>query len=182
MPGDIAKLSRLPNPSRMLLADESAEVYDALLAEYIQDLRPVGALERRQVELILRCDLDIDRQLRMIAQHLNPLAEEVNRGAEVVRDWLRRSLMHPRALEKLDEEEERIPPAEPPTAPEGDERLTPLIARRYAQKRELMAIHQREVASAERRRRQAIELLFKIQDRRARNAVPDAEVVEADGD
>lgn len=45
-----------------------------------------------------------------------------------------------------------------------------------------MSLHQREVASAERRRRQAIELLFKIQDRRARSAVPDAEVVEADGD
>ncbi|WP_459445226.1 hypothetical protein UM181_05010 [Alphaproteobacteria bacterium US3C007] len=124
MPDDIAKLSRLPNPSRMLLADESAEAYDALLAEYIQDLRPVGALERRQVELILRCDLDIDRQLRMIAQHLNPLGEEVNRGAEVVRDLLRRSLMHPSALEKLDEEEGRIPPAEPPLPPEGDGRLT----------------------------------------------------------
>ena len=179
MPDDIAKLSRLPNPSRMLLADESAEAYDALLAEYIQDLRPVGALERRQVELILRCDLDIDRQLRMIAQHLNPLAEEVNRGAEMVRDWLRRSLMHPSALEKLDEEEGQILPAEPPLLPEGDDRLTPLIARRYVKQRELMQIHQREVASAERRRRQAIELLFKIQDRRARSAVPDAEVVEA---
>ncbi|MDB4209490.1 hypothetical protein N9793_00750, partial [bacterium] len=144
MPDDTAKLSRLPNPGRMLLADESAEAYDALLSEYIQDLRPVGALERRQVELILRCDLDIDRQLRMIAQHLNPLAEEVNRGAEVVRDWLRRSLM-PGAPVNLEDEEGQILPAEPPLPPEGDGRLTPLIARRYAQQRELMAIHQREV-------------------------------------
>ena len=119
MPDDIAKLSRLPNPSRMLLADESAEAYDALLAEYIQDLRPVGALERRQVEFILRCDLDIDRQFRMIAQHLNPLGEEASRGAEMVRDWLRRSLMHPSALENLDDEEGRIPPAEPPFAARG---------------------------------------------------------------
>ena len=63
---------------------------------------------------------------------------------------------------------------------EGDGRLTSIIARRYAQQRELMAIHQREAASVERRRRQAIELLFKIQDRRARSAVPDAEVVEAE--
>ena len=181
MPDDIAKLSRLPNPSRMLLADESAEAYDALLAEYIQDLRPVGALERRQVELILRCDLDIDRQLRMIAQHLNPLAEEVNRGAEMVRDWLRRSLM-PAAPVTLDDEAEEILASTALTLPEGDGRLTPLIARRYAKQRELMQIHQREVAAAERRRRQAIELLFKIQDRRARSTVPDAEVVDADGD
>ena len=178
MPDDIAKLSRLPNPSRMLLADESAEAYDALLAEYIQDLRPVGALERRQVELILRCDLDIDRQLRMIAQHLNPLTEEENRGAEIVRDCLRHSLM-PGAPVNLDEEAGRVLAVEPPTPPNGDSRLTPLIARRYAQQGELMAIHQREVSSAERRRRQAIELLFKIQDRRARSVVPDAEVLEA---
>jgi hypothetical protein len=62
---------------------------------------------------------------------------------------------------------------------EGDGRLTSIIARRYAQQRELMSLHQREVAWAERPRRQAIELLFKIQDRCARGAVSDAEVVEA---
>ena len=45
-----------------------------------------------------------------------------------------------------------------------------------------MEIHQREVASSERRRRQAIELLFKIQDRRNHEAIPDAEVLEALGD
>ena len=110
------------------------------------------------------------------------IREEVLRGAEVVRDWLRRSLMHSSALEKLDEEEGQIPTAEPPTPPEGDSRLTPLIARRYAQQRELMAIHQREAASAERRRGQAIELLFKIQDRRVRSAVPEVEVVEGTSD
>ena len=69
-----------------------------------------------------------------------------------------------------------------PAVPEGDERLTPLIAQRYAQRRELMEIHQRKVASSERRRSQAIELLFKIQDRRNRELIPDAEVVEALGD
>ena len=141
MPDDIVKLSRLPNPSRMLLADEGAEAYVALLADYFEDLWPVGALERRQVELVLRCDLDIDRQLRMIAQHLNPLGEEVNRGAEIVREWHRRSLMHPRALEKLDEEEGQSLATEAPTMPEGDGRLTPIIAQRYAQQRELMEIH-----------------------------------------
>ena len=182
MPADITKPSRLPNPSRMLLADESAEAYDTLLTYYVEDLSPVGALERRQVELILRCDLDIDRQFRMIAQHLNPLGEEVSRGAEMVREWHRRELMHPSALNKLDEEEGEVLPAEPLTLPEGDERLTPLIAQRYAQRREFMEIHQREVASSERRRRQAIELLFKIQDRRNREAIPDAEVLEALGD
>ena len=89
--------------------------------------------------------------------------------------------MHPDALEKLDEEEGEVLANEPLTLSEGDERLTPLIARRYVQSRELMEIHHREVASAERRRRPAIELLFKIQDRRKREAVPDAEVVEVGG-
>ena len=141
MPDDIAKLSRLPNLSRMLLADEGAEAYVALLADYAEDFRPVGALERRQLELVLRCDLEIDRQLRMIAQHLNPLGEQVNRGADIVREWYRRSLMHPRALEKLDEEEGQSLATEAPTMPEGDGRLTPIIAQRYAQQRELMEIH-----------------------------------------
>ena len=178
MPEDIAKPSRLPNSSRMLLADESGEAYDTLLTEYVEDLSPVGALERRQVELILRCDLDIDRQFRMIAQHLNPLGEEASQGAEMMREWHRRELMHPSTLNNLDEEEGEVLPAAPLTLPEGDERLTPLIAQRYAQRRELMEIHQREVASSERRRRQAIELLFKIQDRRNREAILDAEVAE----
>ena len=43
----------------------------------------------------------------------------MSRGAEMVRDWHRRSLMHPSALEKLDEEEEQSPAAVPPTMPEG---------------------------------------------------------------
>ena len=85
MPDDVQKLSRLPNPSRMLLADECPEYYDALLSEYYEDLKPVGVLERRQIELIVRCDLDIDRQLRIIAQHLNPLDEEETRE----HDWWR---------------------------------------------------------------------------------------------
>jgi hypothetical protein len=56
MPDDAKKFSRLPNPSRMLLADECPEHYDVLLCEYYDDLKPVGVLERRQIELIVRCD------------------------------------------------------------------------------------------------------------------------------
>jgi len=40
-----------------------------------------------------------------------------------------------------------------------------------------MSLHQRELTSAERRRRQAIEMLFKMQDRRRGREVPEAEVV-----
>jgi len=175
MPDNVQKLSRLPNPSRMLLADECPEYYDALLSEYYDDLQPVGVLERRQIELIVRCDLDIDRQLRIIAQHLNPLDEEETRGARLVAEWHRRALMHPNAQDQ--EEDEFITPTTQ-HLPVGDPRLTPLIAVRYAKRSELMSIHQRELASAERRRRQAVELLFRMQDRRRGRAVPEAQVLD----
>jgi hypothetical protein len=92
--------------------------------------------------------------------------------------------MHPNA--RVDDEEGAAPPPAL-ELPEGDPRLTPLIATRYAKRRELISIHQREVTFAERRRRQAIELLHRMQDRRRRApdpaSVPDAEVVvEASGE
>ena len=180
MSEDEIKYSRVPNPSRMLLADECLEYHDELLSEYYEDLKPVGALERRQVELILRCDIDIDRQLRIIAQHLNPLRDEESKGARMVAEWHRQALMHPN--NRTDPSQAEIALPETQYLPVGDPRLTPLIASRYAHYRELMGIHQRELASAERRRRQAIELLFKVQDRRRKREVPEAEVLEASGD
>lgn len=175
MPNDAQNLSRLPNPSRMLLADECPEYFDVLLCDYCDDLKPVGVLERRQIELILRCDLDIDRQLRIIAQHLNPLGDEDNRGAQMVAEWHRQALRHPNARSEADGEEVATP--ETQRLPVGDPRLTPLIATRYAKRSELMSIHQRELSNAERRRRQAIELLFKMQDRRRGREVPEAEIL-----
>ena len=135
-------------------------------------------LEYRQLELIARCDIDIDRQYRMISQHLNPLGEAESKGAEIIAEWHRQALMHPDAWERhLDEEASR--PRDPVELPDGDERLTPLIAKRYAKQQYLMEIHQRELGAADRRRRQAIAMLFEMQDRRKRAAVPDAELVGA---
>ena len=37
MSEDRIKYSRMPNPSRMLLADECPEYYDELLSEYYED-------------------------------------------------------------------------------------------------------------------------------------------------
>jgi hypothetical protein len=169
-------VARLPNPSRFLLADESAADYDRLLELYVEDMKPAGALERRQVELILRCDIDIDRQFRLIAEHLNPLGEDVNRGAKAVAEWHREALMHPRARAKY-REDDWEPPSAAVEIPDGDACLTPLIARRYAGQRELLTLHQREISHAERRHRQAIELLHRMQDRRRRASVPDAVVI-----
>ena len=36
-------VARLPNPSRFLLADESAADYDRLLELYVEDMKPAGA-------------------------------------------------------------------------------------------------------------------------------------------
>jgi hypothetical protein len=171
-------LSKLPKPSRFLLADENWEDYEYRLQCLVEDEKPANMLEYRQLELIARCDIDIDRQYRMISQHLNPLGEAESKGAEIVAEWHRQALMNPDAWERqLDEEASG--PREPVELPDGDERLTPLIAKRYANLRELMAIHQRELGAADRRRRQAIAMLFEMQDRRKRAAVPDAEVVGA---
>ena len=174
---DNAALTKLPNPSRFLLADETWEEFDARLTDLVEDLKPKGALEYRQVELILRCDLDIDRQYRLMAQHLNPLGETINQGAELIAEWHRSALAKLHGRDEGDE-----PPAhlQPFTMPEGDERLTPLIAKRYAGLRELMSLHQRELAAAHRRRRQEIAALHDLQERRRRSAVPDAKVTAVD--
>ena len=143
-------LTKLPKPSRFLLADENWEDYEYRLQCLVEDEKPANMLEYRQLELIARCD--IDRQYRMISQHLNPLGEAESKGAEVIAEWHRQALMHPDAWERqLDEEASR--PREPVELPDGDERLTPLIANRYAKQRELMETHQRELGAADRRRR-----------------------------
>ena len=73
-------LSKLPVPSRFLLADENWEDY-----------------EYRQLELITRCYIDIDRQYRMISQHLNPPGEAESKGAEIFAEWHHQALMNPDA-------------------------------------------------------------------------------------
>jgi hypothetical protein len=173
-------LSKLPKPSRFLLADENWEDYEYRLQCLVEEEKPANMLEYRQLELITRCDIDIDRQHRMISQHLNPLGEAESKGAEIIAEWHRQALMHPDAWERqLDEEACVNSPRDPVEMPDGDERLTPLIANRYAKQRALMAIHQHELGAADRRRRQAIAMLFEMQDRRKRAAVPDAEIVGA---
>ena len=173
-------LSKLPKPSRFLLADENWEDYEYRLQCLVEDMKPVGALEYRQVELIVRCDMDIDRQYRIISQHLNPLEDWETESIAIEAERQGEAAMDPDARELLhDEEFGAGRPTDPHGLPNGDESLTPLIAKQYAKRQLLMAIHQKELVAADRRRRHAIAMLFQMQDRRKRAAVPDAEIVGA---
>ena len=171
------ELSRRPNPGRFLLADEYSEEYEDQFERLLKDLKPVGALEYRQVELILRCDIDIERQYRFIAEHLNPLKEDDNKAAQVFADWHKQALMHQNALDDLDDAD---PPPDAAILSDGDARLTPLVASRYAKMRYLMDTHQREIVSAQRRRRQEIAMLADMQERRRRREVPDTVPIDPD--
>lgn len=167
------KPERLPKPSPFLLADEHWEDHDYRLNCLIKDFKPANSLEYRQLELIVRCDIDIDRQYRFIAQHLNPLAEPSKEGEQILADW------HKFALRKShNTDDDDVGHAE--SAEDAllqDEHLTPMIAQRYSRRSELMSIHQREIAAAYRRRRQEVQMLNELQDRRRRKQVPEAVVV-----
>ena len=78
-------LSKLPKPSRFLLADENWEDYEYRLQCLVEDEKPANMLEYRQLELIARCDIDIDRQYRIVSQHLNPLGEAPSNLASIGR-------------------------------------------------------------------------------------------------
>ena len=171
------ELSRRPNPGRFLLADEYSEEYEDQFERLLKDLKPVGALEYRQVELILRCDIDIERQYRFIAEHLNPLKEDENKAEQVIADWHKQALMHQNALNDLDD---AAPPPEAAVLLDGNARLTPLVANQYSKMRGIIDTHQREIVAAQRRRRQEIAMLADMQERRRRRAVPDAVPIDPD--
>ena len=171
------KASKLPQPSRLFLADENWEDEQYRLELMVEDLKPANMLEYRQVELIVRCDIDIDRQYRLFAQHLNPLGDVESKAAEIIAEWHRYRLAHPELQDYTDGGD----PADLPATlqlEDGDARLTPLVAKRYKFSKDLMEIHQREINAAYRRRRQEVALLNELQDRRRARVVPDAEVIE----
>jgi len=172
-------LTKLPKPSRFLLADENWEDYEYRPHCLVEDEKPVGSLEYRQVELIVRCDMDIDRQYRIISQHLNPLEDWGTESVAIEAERQDEPAMDPDVRELLlDEELGASRPRGPHGLLDGDESFTPLIAKQYAKRQLLMAIHQKELVAADRRRRHAIAMLFQMQDRRKRATVPDAEVVD----
>ena len=95
------KASKLPQPSRFLLADENWEDEQYRLELMVQDLKPANMLEYRQVELIVRCDIDIDRQYRLMAHHLNPLGDVESKAAEAIAEWMNFMKTNPPKLRAL---------------------------------------------------------------------------------
>ena len=170
MNGDI--ISEIPhsfsNPRRFLLEDECIEDYRERLVGLVMDLKPRGALEFRQVELILLADVDIDRQYRIIRQRLDVDEAGPSEAARIIHNWT--------AFEASQDEDFEPPEERVRVSKFGDPSQTPAIAKAYTRNREMLSLHQRELAACERRRRQAVELLYKMQDRRAARNVPDAEV------
>jgi len=161
VPNDIDGVSyaEFTDPRRFLLRDESVEDYEFRLGQLLVDLSPANSLERRQVELITQADLDIDRQRRIISGHTH----------RAVVEW--RHASHRRD----DDDGGELPAAAEPVF--GDRGATPAIIRACQAQQATIDIHYRALSEAERRRRMAIDLLLQLQDRRARRAVPDAQVI-----
>ena len=62
----------ISNPRHFLLPSESEDDYRAYLGALYEDLKPVGHLERRQLTLVVREDLSIERLMRIIAELMHP--------------------------------------------------------------------------------------------------------------
>jgi hypothetical protein len=171
VPNDIDGVSyaEFTDLRRFLLRDENVEDYEFRLGQLLVDLSPANSLERRQVELITQADLDIDRQRRIISGCLQP-SKVTGHTHRAVVEW--RHTSHRR-----DDEDDggELPAAAEPVF--GDRGATPAIIRAYQAQQATIDIHYRALSEAERRRRMAIDLLLQLQDRRARRAAPDAQVI-----
>ena len=176
MPNDIYDVSyaEFTDPRRFLLRDESVEDYEFRLGQLLTDLRPANSLERRQVELIAQADLDIERQRRIISVYLQPSKTNGPTQRAVV-EWRHDTFM--RSKHGDDWDGEGGVEADPGPV-FGDFGATPAIASAHGANFGMLEFHYRAQSDAERRRRMAIGLLLQLQDRRARRAVPDAQVVE----
>ena len=168
------------NPRAFLLPDESAEEYLAEFEYLFEAYQPVGAAEVRQLDLILRAEWDIERQYRMIRARLSSSEPLESHAAKVIGELHIEALQHQRHAEKRSGTTQKAAPVAGLNIL-AREAESIKIAGRYGSNRILMEIFQREITHAERRRRQAIELLHKMQDRRRRSTVEDAEILTPDG-
>ena len=136
-------------------------------------MRPANSLERRQVELIAQADLDIERQRRIISVYLQP-AKATGPTQRAVTGWRHETSMR---SQYGDDWAGGVGGEADPGPVFGDFGATPAIASAYGANIALLEFHYRALSDAERRRRMAIGLLLQLQDRRARRAVPNAQVI-----
>ena len=175
MPNDIDDVSyaEFTDPRRFLLPDESVEDYEFRLGQLLADLRPANSLERRQVELIAQADLDIERQRRIISVYLQP-SKAASPTQRALSGWRHDTIMS----SKYGDDWAGGAGVEADPGPVfGDFGATRAIARASGANQATIDVHYRALAEAERRRRMSIGLLHQLQDRRARRAVPDAQVI-----
>jgi len=176
VPNDVDDVSyaEFTDPRRFLLRDESVEDYEFRLGQLLADLRPANSLERRQVELIAQADLDIERQRRIISVYLQP-AKATGPTQRAVAGWRHETSMR----SKHGDDWDGGAGGEADPGPVfGDFGATSAIASAYGANFGMLEFHYRAQSDAERRRRMSIGLLLQLQDRRARGAVPDAQVVD----
>lgn len=164
----------LQDPEEFLLRDECVDDYDSHFDDLAADLRPRGALERRQVELIAQADVEISRQRRLTAALLRPSEADPQPPETQGERTLR---LHHEALRTLNGKPAREPVHVLPE-PSGPE-ATQFILRAHRRNIKDIEFHQRALAAAERSRRQNIDLLLKMQGLRRAAAVEDAEVIDA---
>tara|TARA_B100000767_G_scaffold261973_1_gene274172 strand:+ start:13791 stop:14279 length:489 start_codon:yes stop_codon:yes gene_type:complete len=149
------------DPRRFLPEDESVADYGQLLESYVANLAPADALERRQVELILRCDLDVDRQHRMIRERLRPDASPAQKSVDMISGL--RALHRDAVAQGESAKSAKVRQGQVQV---DSARTTAKISEAYASNRLSIELHQRELQQSSRRRCQEINLLFKMQDRR----------------
>jgi len=170
----------LRHPRDFLLADERAADYELNLTALAADLQPRGRLEERQVELIAIADWEGMRHRRLTAALLDP-AQAHLQPAET--PSARTARQHVEALASMNGKERRPKKNFLPEPSPGDRATTADILRAQRNNMPAIEFHQRQAAAAERTRRQGVELLLRLQDRRRQaareDAVEDAVVVEA---
>lgn len=167
-------------PRDFLLADERPEDFDLNLEALAQDLQPRGALERRQVDLIAVADWEGMRHRRLVAALLHPAQAHLQPAES---DGQRLGRLHVEAMSTLSGRGRGPKQNFLPEPGPGDPAATADILRAERANMAALEFHQRQAAAAERARRQAVDLLLRMQDRRRQAtrgaAVEDAVVVEA---
>jgi len=166
-------------PRDFLLADERPQDYELNWAALVEDLQPHGALEERQVELIAIADWEGMRHRRLTAALLHPAQAHLQSGESEAQ---RMGRLHIEAVSAANGRERRAKKNFLPEPGHGAPATTADILRAQRNNMPAIEFHQRQAAAAERARRQGVELLLRLQDRRRQaardSAVEDAVVVE----